>query len=102
MHHKKVLAHFKRSKILPGKQKFVYRRAPTLRNYLVHNVIDPPKPVKICSNLKGFYKCRRCLTCRVSKPQPRKKVVFKSTVDQKQYQIKKKQLHVRARTLPTL
>lgn len=76
------------SKILPGKPKFVYRKPPTLRNYLVHNVTDPPKQVKIFPDMKGFYKCRRCLPCRVSKPQPGKKEVFKFTVDQKQYQIK--------------
>lgn len=28
--------------ILPGKPKFVYRKAPTLWNHLVHNAIDPP------------------------------------------------------------
>lgn len=44
------------SRILPARPKFVYRRAPTLRNYLVHNLIDPPKSVKIFSEMKGFYK----------------------------------------------
>lgn len=77
------------SKILPRKPKFVYRRAPNLRNFLVHNAVDPPKQVKISTDLKGFYKCRRCLACRVSKPQPRKRATFKSTVDHKQYKIRK-------------
>lgn len=76
------------SKILPKKPRFIYRRAPTLRNYLVHNVIDPPRPVKIFPELKGFYKCQRCLLCRVSKKQPRKKTTFKSRSNNKEYQIK--------------
>lgn len=46
------------SKTLPKKPRFIYRRAPTLRHHLVHNVIDPPKPVKIFPELKGFYKCQ--------------------------------------------
>lgn len=51
-------------------------------------LLTPPKQVQIFSEMKGFYRCRRCLPCRVSKPQPRKREIFKSTVDQKEYQIR--------------
>lgn len=35
------------SNILPKKTRFIYKRAPTLRNCLVHNIIDPTKKFKI-------------------------------------------------------
>lgn len=76
------------AKNLPHKPRFIYRRAPTLRNHLVHNVIDPPTSVQICPELKGFYRCQRCLPCRKSKPQPRKRTTFKSNLYNKEYQIK--------------
>lgn len=77
------------SKILPAKPKFVYRKAPSLRNHLVRNVIDPPKLIKICLDLKGFFRCQRCLPCKVTKKQPRKKISFKSCTDHKEYRINK-------------
>lgn len=61
------------AKILPNKPNFIYRKAPNLRDYMVHNVINPPKPTKIFPDMKGFYKCQKCLPCRVSKKQPPKK-----------------------------
>lgn len=65
-------------KILTKKPRFIYRKAPTLRNHLVHNVIDPPRSVKLFADMKGFYRCQKCLGCRVSKRQPKKKTSFKS------------------------
>lgn len=53
--------------VLSKKIIFLYRKAPSLRNNLVHNALDPPKQIKIVTNLKGFHKCRKCLPCRVSK-----------------------------------
>lgn len=76
------------SNILPNKPKFVYRKALTLRNHLVHNVIDPPKPINIFPDMKGLYRCQRCLPCKASKKQPKKKQSFKSFTDHKEYQIK--------------
>lgn len=38
--------------------------------------------------MKGFYKCQRCLPCRISKKQPRKRETFKSRTDQREYKIK--------------
>lgn len=54
----------------------------------MHNVIDPPKEVKLFSELKGFFRCQKCLPCRVSKKQPRKKESFRSTVTNQEYKIK--------------
>lgn len=54
---------------------------------LVKNVIDPPKPIKICPELKGFFRCQRCLPCKVAKKQPRRKNTFKSCSDHKEYRI---------------
>lgn len=34
---------------------FIYRRAPSLRHHLVHNVFDPPKMVNIFPELKVFF-----------------------------------------------
>lgn len=76
------------SKILPNKPTFIYRRAPSLRHHLVHNVINPPKKIHICPELKGFYKYQRCLACRVSKKQPRRKISFKSRIDHREYKIR--------------
>lgn len=75
--------------IIPSKPKVVYRRAPTLRDYLVHNVINPPKHTQIFPEMKGFYKCQKCLPCRVSKKQPRKRDIFRSRTDHKEYRIRK-------------
>lgn len=52
---------------LPAKPKFIYRRAPSMRTRLVKAVLDPPKQIKVAPNLKGFFKCKSCLTCRTSK-----------------------------------
>lgn len=76
------------SNILPNKPRFVYRKAPTLRNHLLHNVIDPPKPMQIFPDMKGFYRCQRCLPCKASKKQPRTKESFRSLTDHREYQIK--------------
>lgn len=82
------------STILPKKPRFVYKKAPThkkaptLKNHLVHNIIDPPKNVKLFSDTKGFYSYQKCLSCRVSKEQPRKKKSFRSVVAHKEYQIR--------------
>lgn len=49
---------------LPNKPNIVYKRAPSLRDKLVHNVVEPPlsRP-KMFWDLKGFYGCGRCYTC---------------------------------------
>lgn len=50
--------------ILPEKPKIIFKRAPNLRDRLVHNVVEPPlqKP-SMFWDLKGFYGCGRCYSC---------------------------------------
>lgn len=50
--------------MLPDKPKIVFKRAPNLRDKLVHNVVEPPplKP-KMFWDVKGFYGCGRCYSC---------------------------------------
>lgn len=66
--------------VLPKRPIFIYRKAPSLRNKLVHNALDPPKQIKVVKNLKGFYKCGKCLPCRVSKRTNKK--ISKFTIGQ--------------------
>lgn len=41
--------------VLPDKPKIVFKRAPNLRDKLVHNVVEPPPPKpKMFWDLKGF------------------------------------------------
>lgn len=49
---------------LSDKPKIIYKRAPSLCDKLVHNVVEPPlpKPKRFC-DLKGFYGCERCYSC---------------------------------------
>lgn len=74
--------------VLPKKPIFIYRKAATLRNKLVHNALDPPKQIKIGNNLKGFYKCGKCLPCRETKKTNKKIMKFKSTSNGKEYTIR--------------
>ena len=61
------------TKVLGKKPSSIYRRAPSLRHYLVHNVLDPPRTTSLCPELKGFFKCQRCLACRGVKNNPERK-----------------------------
>lgn len=72
------------SSILPVKPNFTYRKAPSLRNRLVHNTLDPPKQIKLFKNLK----CGKCLPCRVSKKTNKKKTSFTSAANGSEYNIK--------------
>lgn len=53
--------------VLPDRPKFIYRRAPTLRDQLVKSVIDPPKKQFTLFTGKGFYPCKRCYACTHTK-----------------------------------
>lgn len=76
------------STILPERPKFTYRRAPTLRDNLAKNVLDPP-PKKTFSFFegKGYYPCKKCYACRHTKEPKKKKSSFTSTVTNKDYDI---------------
>lgn len=58
-----LLAYHQLRKILPDKPKFVYRKAPTLRDIIAKNVLDPPKTSQKLSffQRKGFYPCKTVL-----------------------------------------
>lgn len=75
--------------LLPEKPRFTYRRAPTLRDLVAKNVLDPP-PRRNFSFFdgKGFYPCKTCYTCRHTNEAKKKKCNFKSTVTNREYQIK--------------
>lgn len=74
--------------ILPEKSRFTYRRAPTLRDRIAKDVLDPPSQNK-CSFFdgKGFYPCKTCYICRHTKETKKKKINFKSTVTSREYEI---------------
>lgn len=74
--------------IIPPRPSFIYRKAPRLRNRLVDNALDPPKQIKIFKHLKGFFKCGKCLRCRVSNKTSRKKTHFTSLANRTEYGIR--------------
>lgn len=84
---KKYWPILKSDKYPPQWPNFNYRRAPTLRNKVVYNVLDPPKTIQLFPNIKGFFICQKCLPCRTSQKQPKKKETFRSTVTGKEYKI---------------
>lgn len=60
--------------LLSDKPKIVYKKAPSLRDRLVHNIVEPPPPKpKMFWNLKGFFGCGRCYSC-VRVPSNNKRV----------------------------
>lgn len=50
--------------IIPKRPRFIYKRAPNLRQELINNVVDPPKVVKELEG--GFVRCGRCVCCRTT------------------------------------
>lgn len=54
-------------KILPEKPLIIYKRAPTLRDIIVKNVVEPPPKNKFSFNGKGFYPCKYCYACTHAK-----------------------------------
>lgn len=74
--------------ILPEKPRFTYWRAPTLRDRLARNVLDPPTRKNLSFfEGKGYYPCKKCYTCRHTKESKKKKSSFISTVTTKEYPI---------------
>lgn len=74
--------------ILPEKPRFTYRRAPTLRDRLARNVLDPPTKKNFSFfEGKGYYPCKKCYTCRHTKESKKKKLSFTSTVTTKEHPI---------------
>lgn len=50
--------------ILPNRPQVVFRGAPSLRNRIIPNILDPPvKKLTFFDQLKGFYQCKKCRVC---------------------------------------
>lgn len=73
--------------VLPDRPKFIYKRAPTLRDRLVKSVIDPPKKQFSFFTGKGFYPCKRCYACTRTKRPNEKVFSFKSNSNGTQYDV---------------
>lgn len=74
--------------ILPKDTKFIYKRAPTIRDLVVKNVVDPPKKMFSFFTGKGFFLCKRCFACLRTK-RPNKRVFqFTSTSTGESHDIK--------------
>lgn len=74
--------------ILPDVPKIVYKKAPTLRDLLVRNVMDPPKSGHNFFTSKGFVPCKYCYACRHSKKTQNKRLDFSSTTTGQTYPIR--------------
>lgn len=65
--------------LLPMKPKFIYRRAPTIKNRVVRNVVEPPKRPFTFFTGKGFFPWKRCFACSRTKHPKAKIFSFNST-----------------------
>lgn len=74
--------------VLPDRPKFMYRRAPTLRDQLVKSVITPPKKQFSFFTGKGFFPCKRCYTCTRTKRPNEKVFAFQPNSNGTNYDIK--------------
>ena len=77
--------------VLPAHPRFIYRKAPSLRDVVAPGVIDPPPPFKenrIFNFLSGFYACGRCQSCKQCKFNIKKRKEFTSFSTKKSYTIK--------------
>lgn len=77
------------NKILPPIPRFIYRKAPTLRDKLAPGIIDPSNNIKrvgVFPFLTGFYSCGKCISCKTSEMNKRRKE-FRSTATDMTYPI---------------
>lgn len=73
--------------ILPKKPKFIYRKAPGLRNKIAPNISDPPKKPSTFLDREGFYYCTRCRACKTTK-SIRKMAGFYSMVTKHEHKLR--------------
>lgn len=75
---------------IPCKPKFIYRRAPGLRNRIARNVPDPPRKASTFLDGSGFHFCTRYKACKITRrPGTSKKVSqFQSVVTKEKFTIK--------------
>lgn len=73
--------------VLPEKPKFIYKRAPTIRDKVVKNVIEPP-PRNLFTFFSGtgFYPCKHCYACNHAQKQ--RKTDFQATTTGQTFTIK--------------
>ena len=64
--------------IIPPRPRFIYRKAPTLRDVIAPSVVDPPvvKVGGIFPLLTGFYACGRCPPCKKCRQRVKKRKEF--------------------------
>lgn len=74
--------------VLPARPQVVYKGAPSLRNRLAPNILNPPSKKKgFFEHLTGFYQCRRCRVCSINGCTNRLTLSFASTSTSCQYTI---------------
>lgn len=69
-------------------EKFIYRRAPGLRNMIAPNVPEPPKRPSTFLDGSGFHYCTRCKACLTTQRGGKKITKFQSKVTQQEFTIK--------------
>ena len=70
--------------------KFIYKRAPGLRNKIAPNVPDPPKKLVTFLDGSGFHYCTRCEACKTTRKSgaSKKLTQFKSNATGESFKIK--------------
>ena len=76
--------------LLPEKPRVVFRGAPSLRNQVAPNILNPPQNGlnTFFNQLTGFYQCRRCRVCSLNSCRSRRTIRFESTTTRKEHPIK--------------
>lgn len=75
--------------ILPDKPHIIYKRATTLRDLIVKNVVDPPSTNSFSFfDGKEFFPCKYCFACQHSRKFQSKKTDFLATNTGQTYPIK--------------
>lgn len=73
---------------LPAKPQVVFRGAPSLRDKLVTNILNPPttKPI-FFTDFTGYYKCRKCQVCSLNRCRTRRTTGFTSSCTSRAFKI---------------
>ena len=75
--------------LLPERSRVIFKGAPSLRNRIAPNILNPPCSVpNFLEQLTGFYQCRRCRVCSNNSCRIRRTTMFESTATGKEHCIK--------------
>ena len=76
--------------VLPEKPQFIYKKAPSLRDRLAPSVLNPPvvSDNRLFKFLGGFYACGRCVPCKNSKVNLKKRKKCMASATNREYNIK--------------